>query len=101
MIMSVEAEDVPLVSDCVIEELGLPAPLEVRCSSVAGRGLYAREGIPRGTQLFTALPLAHVANGQSLMVVCQNCLGTQQLVEFYNMPQKVSSPSFLSFSEVC
>lgn len=52
----------------------VPSSLEVRTTAEYGRGLYTCQAIPLGSQLLTALPLAHVVKGAIRAEVCQNCL---------------------------
>ena len=82
------ATGLPLVG--VSGEINLPRFLEVRRSPVAGRGLYNKEEIPRGTELFTALPISHVS---IIEPVCQNCLRKNELQIIIILVQIINSCS--------
>ena len=64
------------MSVLVPEEYCLPDSLEVNYNEQSGRGIYTKQGIAKGSEIFTAQPLGHVAAKER----CQECLVTKELV---------------------
>ena len=58
-----------------------PPTVEVKRTEELGRGLYAREEIPRGTEILRSDPFAYVVNSKNIEDYCSFCLKPRKVYQ--------------------
>ena len=56
-----------------------PSTVEVKETKEFGRGVYAREKIPRGTEILRSEPLVHVLETSAVEDYCSCCLVAREV----------------------
>ena len=56
-----------------------PPAVEVKETEEYGRGLYASEEIPRGTEILRSEPLVHVLNTSDVDKYCSYCMVPREI----------------------